>query len=39
MGVYFTVLEQPSVRGRIFNTSGRFQVITVTSWFNPTCGF
>lgn len=39
MGVYFTVFDKPSVKGRVFFLSGRFQVMTVISWYSPTCGF
>lgn len=35
--VYFTVLDKPKVRGRLFEVSGQFQVMTVLSDLAPTC--
>ena len=35
--VYFNVFDSPVVRGRLFDLSGQFQVITVTSSYNALC--
>ncbi len=37
LGVYFHALDQPSVRGRLFDLSGSFQVICVNDYTNATC--
>lgn len=37
--VFFSVFDQPSIEGRLFNLSGQFQVIDVTVDYNPSCGF
>lgn len=38
LGVIFKVFDQPSVSGRLFQMSGQFQVISVTTPTTPTCG-
>lgn len=35
--VYFTKLAPPKVRGRLFNLSGLFQVISEVSDYDPAC--
>lgn len=35
--VLFTSFDAPSVKGRLFDLSGQFQVISVLSSYNPTC--
>jgi len=35
--VYFNVFDAPSVRGRLFDLSGQFQVISVTADYTATC--
>jgi hypothetical protein len=36
--VYFNVLDPPDVRGRLWNLSGMFQVVTVTTAIGVSCG-
>jgi hypothetical protein len=35
--VYFTELDPPSVKSRLFDLSGMFQVIEVLTAYNPSC--
>lgn len=38
LGVYFSHLDPPKVRGRLFSVSGMFQVVCVTSLYtDPSC--
>ena len=37
--VYFTKFDPPDVKGRIFNMSGAFQVVSITTDFDAQCGF
>jgi len=36
--VYFNVMDDPQVRGRLFDLSGQFQVVAVTVQYNAACG-
>jgi len=36
--VYFTTFDEPTVRSRLFDCSGQFQVICVDVEYNATCG-
>jgi len=38
LSVYFTTLDAPTVRGRLFDLSGQFQVISVTNDYSAGCG-
>lgn len=38
LSVYFSVFDQPQVRGRLFNLSGQFQVVAVTTDYAAACG-
>jgi hypothetical protein len=37
LDVYFTTLDQPSVRSRLFDVSGQLQVIDMTSSYTAAC--
>lgn len=37
LGVYFTSLDQPIVRGRLFSVSGQFQVICINTPMEAVC--
>lgn len=36
--VYFRVLDEPSVQGRLFSLSGMFQVASITTHYTAACG-
>lgn len=36
--VYFTSFDSPTVQGRWFSLAGAFQVISVTTEYDPACG-